>query len=76
METKKQLKENRTSLINEVVVRKHIEDHEYFITMGRYVDGKLITYTSKNQVSIDLFGRRRHITAKLMAKYGLFYPIL
>ena len=22
-------------------IRKHIEDYEYFITMGRYVDGKL-----------------------------------
>ena len=22
-------------------IRKHIEDYDYFITMGRYVDGKL-----------------------------------
>lgn len=56
--------------------KKHAEISPNAHKICRYVDGKLITYTSKNQVSIDLFGRRRHITAKLMAKYGLFYPTL
>lgn len=80
METKKQLKENRTSLINEVVVRKHIEDYEYFITMGRYVDGKLspkeIKDLEEDIKSWELFGIISLVGMGVYDKDGVPTPIL
>jgi hypothetical protein len=56
--------------------KKHIEISPRAQRICRYVDGKLITYLSKNQASLDLFGRKKHIPDDMIGEYGLFYPIL